>query len=219
MSRTLPLARWLLSTSVLASVIFLCAGHANSPMLMAYIAVFAGMGLVTALANDPSQDCERRKPGPAEMYANSRRGATALFLATVIIAALDAGRFRWSKLSGPTQILALAVLILAAGLQVWAMTANPFFSTAIQIQTKRGHQLITRGPYRFIRHPGYVAMIVFMPAAVVTLGSKLALIPAVCYSALILWRTKREDEFLVERLAEYAGYAARVGFRLIPGLW
>ncbi len=196
----------------------LCAGRVNAP-LTAYLLIFTGASLVTAVLTHASLDEERRRPGPEEAYPNSRRGATALFLVTVIVAALDDGRFHWTALSRSTQILALPVLILAAALQVWAMAVNPFFSTAIRIQAERGHELITRGPYRFIRHPGYLAMIVMMPATAMALGSLAALIPAVCYSAVILWRLQREDGFLTENLASYPEYLRSVRHRLIPGLW
>jgi protein-S-isoprenylcysteine O-methyltransferase Ste14 len=199
-------------------MLMLCAGRVNAP-LTAYLLIFAGAGLVAAVLTDASLDEERRRPGPEEAYPNSRRGATALFLVTVIVAALDDGRFHWTALSRSTQILALPVLILAAALQVWAMAVNPFFSTAIRIQAERGHELITRGPYRFIRHPGYLAMIVMMPATAMALGSLAALIPAVCYAAVILWRLQREDGFLTENLASYPEYLRSVRHRLIPGLW
>ncbi|HEX5483839.1 MAG TPA: isoprenylcysteine carboxylmethyltransferase family protein, partial [Terriglobia bacterium] len=140
--------------------------------------------------------------------------------ATVIIAAFDTGRFRWTHdASQTTQIVALAVLILAGGLQVWAMTVNPFFSAAIRMQAERDHELVTSGPYRFVRHPGYLAMTVVMPATALAIGSVAAMIPASGYSALILWRAKREDEFLMERLESYSGYSGRVHYRLVPGIW
>lgn len=215
----MPLSRWFVSTSILAGMLFLCAGTTSVPMLRAYLAVFAGTGLATAVLTDPSLDSERRKPGPQEIHSNSRRAATVLFLVTVVVAALDAGRFHWTTLSRPIQIVALAVLILAGGLQVWAMTANQFFSTAIRIQPERRHELVTHGPYRFIRHPGYLAMAIFMPATALMLGSAIALIPALSYSALILHRSVREDRFLKVTLPGYAGYARAVYYRLIPGLW
>lgn len=219
MSRNAPLLRWLVSSFVLSGTLFLCTGRTHAPMITAYVAVFAGTGLVTAVLTDPSQDRERRMPGPQEIHSNSRRAATVLFLVTVVVAALDAGRFHWTTLSRPIQIVALAVLILAGGLQVWAMTANPFFSTAIRIQAERSHKLITRGPYRFIRHPGYLAMAVIMPATALALGSTLALVPALIYSAVILFRLQREDGFLSENLGPYAEYAKSVRHRLIPGRW
>jgi protein-S-isoprenylcysteine O-methyltransferase Ste14 len=145
-------------------MLMLSAGRVNGA-LTAYLLVFAGMGLAIALVTDSSQDSERRKPGPAEIHPGSRVAASILFFATVLTAALDAGRFHWMQpVSEPTQIAGLATLISAAGLQVWVMTSNSFFSTAIRIQTECGHKLITCGPYRYIRHPGYLAMIVLMPA-------------------------------------------------------
>jgi protein-S-isoprenylcysteine O-methyltransferase Ste14 len=58
-----------------------------------------------------------------------------------------------------------------------------------------------------------------MPATALALGSMTAMIPALGYSGLILWRTRKEDEFLAEHLAGYAEYAAQVRYRLIPGFW
>lgn len=220
MSRTLPLTRWFLSTSFLAGVLLLCAGRTDMPMLKTYLVIFAGMGLATALAAEPTLDSERREPGPAEIDPGSRFVASLLFLATVTIAALDAGRFHLIESVGETtQIVAMVVLILSGGLQVWAMTANPFFSTAIRIQGERSHKLVTHGPYRVIRHPGYLAMVLIVPATALTLGSAIALIPALSYSALILHRIVREDRFLREKLRGYARYAETVRCRLILGIW
>jgi protein-S-isoprenylcysteine O-methyltransferase Ste14 len=219
MSRAVPLARWIVSSFVLATMLVLCAGRVNGAMTT-YLLIFAGMGLAAVLVADPSQDGERRGPGPAAIDPVSRPLTSLLFISTVAVAAIDAGRFHWTEsISGRTQIAALAVLILAAVLQVWAMAVNPFFSTAIRIQPERGHEVVTRGPYRLIRHPGYLAMAVIMPATALAIGSLAAMIPAFGYSGLTLWRTKREDGFLAEQLVGYADYATHVRYRLIPVLW
>ena len=220
MTRMMPLARWFLSTSVLSGILFLCAGGVNNPMLNIYIAVFAASGLIVAIVADRSLDGERRDPGLGAIDSGSRVGASLLFLATVIVGALDTGRFHWTQDIGTaSQLAALAVLLMAAGLEIWAMAVNPFFSTAIRIQTDRGHQVINRGPYRYIRHPGYLAMTLSMPATAIALGSTVALIPALGYSFLILLRILGEDRFLKESLPRYSGYSGMVRYRLIPGLW
>ncbi|MGH9398253.1 MAG: methyltransferase family protein, partial [Terriglobia bacterium] len=175
MTRSLPFFWCLLSTSVLAGVLFLCAGRADIPMVKIYLLIFAGLGLATSLFTDSSQDGERRKPSPGDSDSGSRVAASFLFLVTVIVAALDTGRFHWTVgLTAIAQILALMAFALAASIQVWAMAMNPFFSTAIRIQTERGHKLVTRGPYRFVRHPGYLAMAVIMPATAIVFGSVFA---------------------------------------------
>ena len=217
MTRTMPLARWFLSTSVLAGILFLCAGGMNNPMLNIYLAVYAGAGLVVAIVADRSLDGERRDPGRGAIDSGSRVGASLLFLATMIVAALDTGRFHWTQDIGTaSQLAALAVLLLAEGLEILAMAVNPFFSTAIRIQTERGHRIINRGPYRYIRHPGYLAMAIAMPATAIALGSTVALIPALGYSILILRRMLKEDGFLS---ASLPGYSRMTRYRLIPGLW
>lgn len=99
------------------------------------------------------------------------------------------------------------------------MVVNRFFSTAIRIQTDRAHQVVSRGPYAVVRHPGYLGMIVAAPASVLALGSWWALAPALAYSALVARRVATEDHFLHERLDGYPAYATRVRYRLIPGVW
>ena len=47
---------------------------------------------------------------------------------------------------------------------LWAMRVNPFFATVVRIQSERGHRLIDRGPYRWVRHPGYAGAVVAHPA-------------------------------------------------------
>ena len=117
--------------------------------------------------------------------------ASFLFVATVSVAAFDAGRFHWSPaLPAVVRITCLVLLAFSWSLQVWAIAVNPFFSPRLSVRPD--HRLVTCGPYRFIRHPGYLAMLVTMPATAVTLGSLAALLPALGYDLFILNRTMRE---------------------------
>jgi len=114
---------------------------------------------------------------------------------------------------------AFAVYVAASALQVWAMAVNTFFSTALRLQADRGHQLVRSGPYRYVRHPGYLAMLLIVLSTAFALGSKLALFPAIMYGTLILFRAAREDEFLLSNLPGYADYIEGAPYRLIPGVW
>lgn len=189
-------------------------------MMWEYLGVYWVLGLAGVLIADVSLDAERRQSGPGEIDPASRPAASFLFLATVATASLDAGRYHWS---GPIpwidQFDSLIVFSLSWAVQNWAMSANPFFSTAIRIQPERGHRVMTHGPYRFVRHPGYLAMAISMPATALALGSLCALIPALSYSAVMLCRTSREDMFLKHKLEGYSRYTGKVRYRLIPGLW
>ncbi|MBZ5586697.1 MAG: isoprenylcysteine carboxylmethyltransferase family protein [Acidobacteriia bacterium] len=104
-------------------------------------------------------------------------------------------------------------------LTFWAMVTNRFFSATVRIQEDRGHVVVDGGPYRHMRHPGYVGALAFTVASPVALGSWLALIPAVLTSALLVVRTALEDRTLRRELNGYREYANRVRYRLAPGVW
>jgi protein-S-isoprenylcysteine O-methyltransferase Ste14 len=99
------------------------------------------------------------------------------------------------------------------------MVSNRFFSTAVRIQLDRGHVVETGGPYRFVRHPGYVGAILGAFASAVVLGSLWALLPALVLAALFVVRTALEDRTLRRKLPGYEAYAGRVRYRLLPGMW
>lgn len=220
MSRNAPILRWLVSALALADMMFACAGRADLPMMWAYFGAYCGLGLSGALIANGSLDAERRQPGSGSIDSTSRPAASFLFLATVAVASLDSGRFHWScAITWPIQCTALMVFVFASAIQTWAMAANPFFSSAIRIQSERDHRVMTGGPYRLVRHPGYLAMAIIVPATALALGSLVALIPALLYSALILWRLRCEDQFLRKTLDGYSEYTGMVRHRLIPGLW
>ena len=220
MSLGMRLIRWGLANALLAGISFLCAGSVRSHGLTAYLVVFAAVGLVTSVAISSELAKERSEPVIEGIDAGVRLLASGLFVATVGLGAFDAGRLHWPcPFSRGVQIAGLGIFLAAHALQSWAMVVNAFFSTALRLQTERGHRLVSRGPYRFVRHPGYLAMLLMMPAAALALGSTPALVPASIYGALILYRTTREDRFPVDNLPGYAGYACGVRYRLIPGLW
>jgi protein-S-isoprenylcysteine O-methyltransferase Ste14 len=171
-------------------------------------------------AVDPTLITERRRPaGPT-----ADRGALLVIrLAAVTeltIAILDISRFHWSD-TVPPQVRASAMVVFAAAMLLIAraMVANRFFSSAIRIQDDRGHRVVSDGPYAIVRHPGYLGMVVVVPASALALGSWYALVPALLYSALIARRASIEDRYLRERLEGYASYAERVRYRIVPGIW
>ena len=113
----------------------------------------------------------------------------------------------------------LTVYTLGLWLAFWAMSANRFFSPVVRIQKERGHHLITTGPYRFVRHPGYVGVISATLGGGLALGSYWSLVPLVVLFVLFIRRTALEDRFLLAELEGYADFARKVRYRLLPGIW
>jgi protein-S-isoprenylcysteine O-methyltransferase Ste14 len=101
----------------------------------------------------------------------------------------------------------------------WAMVANRFFAALVRIQTDRGHTVVSTGPYRIMRHPGYAGGMLADLSFPFLLGSAWALIPIAIVLALIIIRTSLEDQTLKEELPGYQEYAAHVRYRLLPGVW
>jgi len=109
--------------------------------------------------------------------------------------------------------------VLGQGLFTWGMVSNKFFSTAVRIQTDRDHTVASGGPYRYVRHPGYVGYITASFATALALGSLWALIPAGLTMCLLVVRTALEDQTLQDELDGYKEYAQQVRYRLLPGVW
>ena len=140
-------------------------------------------------------------------------------LAALVVAGLDL-RFGWTRpLRVSAQLIGAAAGAASYGLTLTAMGHNRFFSMLVRIQTERGHQVETSGPYRWVRHPGYLGILGFFCATPLALGSVSSGAPAFLAVALHLLRTALEDRTLMEELPGYQGYAERVRFRLIPGIW
>jgi protein-S-isoprenylcysteine O-methyltransferase Ste14 len=136
-----------------------------------------------------------------------------------IVAGLD-GRFGPSADFGwMVKVVALILFMASYSLGTAALMANRFFSGVVRLQTERGHHVVDTGPYRWVRHPGYLGALLAYVATPFLLDSWWTFIPVALTFILIVTRTNLEDNFLKESLEGYLDYADRVRNRLIPGLW
>ncbi len=142
-----------------------------------------------------------------------------VFIPYLFLPGLDAIRYRWSWV--PLLLRVLGFIGIAATLLMisWVMRENKYLSRVVEIQSERGHRVITTGPYRYIRHPMYVAVITQLICIPLALGSLFALIPAALLTALIVIRTHFEDKTLHSELEGYKAYSEKVKYRLVPCIW
>jgi len=89
----------------------------------------------------------------------------------------------------------------------------------VRIQTDRGHQVVSSGPYRWIRHPGYTGALLTYLATPIFLDSIWAFLPVILITVVLVIRTSLEDKVLQDELQGYRDYTKRVRYRLIPGVW
>lgn len=205
---------------VALGLLFGTAGRVDLPIRWAYFVILFGFALIARRRIDPDLAEERVRPGPGGTDRNLRFLILPFILAHFVVAGIDVGRFHWSD-GVPVGARVVALVAFAGSLLFsgWAVSVNRFYSSVVRIQSERGHHLITTGPYRWIRHPGYLGATISIGAGAISLGSWWSLAPMVPVLALILRRTIIEDRFLHENLAGYGDYASRVRYRLVPGIW
>lgn len=140
-------------------------------------------------------------------------------LGIYILSGLD-HRFNW-YIDFPIIINILGIIFsfLGSMLFTWSMVSNKYFSTMVRIQDERGHRVATEGPYKFVRHPGYVGFILMILATPIALGSIYALSMSFIVSIIFIIRTALEDKTLNIELDGYKGYSKKVKYRLIPFIW
>lgn len=208
-----------------AAILFGASGRLGWVMgwvVVGVYAVWTGATALTIIPTNPEMLAERTGP-----KKGTKKWDTVLLsvigvaeMVKYIVAGLDA-RWGWSpQIPLALQLAGVVVAVLGYDvILVWAMAENAFFSQTVRIQKERGHTVATGGPYRYVRHPGYVGTILFELATPVMLGSWWALIPGGLSALLTVIRTALEDRTLHEELDGYREYAQWVRYRLLPGIW
>jgi len=222
-------ARWLrreiIGSLFTAVILFGAAGRLDWVMgwvLIGVYVIWTGATALTVIPTNPQMLAERT--GPKE----GTKGWDMVILSVVgvaemvkyVVAGLDV-RWGWSP-QMPLALQLAGVVVAVLGLDVisvWSMAANAFFSQTVRIQEDRGHTVVTGGPYRYVRHPGYVGSLLFQIATPFILGSVWTFIPSGLVVCLTILRTALEDRTLREELPGYAEYAQQTRYRLLPGVW
>ncbi|MBN1641637.1 MAG: isoprenylcysteine carboxylmethyltransferase family protein [Anaerolineae bacterium] len=209
------------------ALLFIAAGTVRWPMAWVHVALLLASTLGSRLIvyrRNPETLRERARFTSAEGMKRWDRILVMIVglygpLATTLVAGLDR-RWGWSgDLPAIVQLLGALATAAGYGWAVWAMVANPYFSSVARIQADRGQRVVTTGPYRIVRHPSYAGALVAAFALPFMLGALWALIPAALLGATTVVRTALEDRMLRSELDGYARYAAQTRYRLIPGVW
>lgn len=220
-----PVLRYIVWTLGLATCLFVSSGRLDWLMAWAYLGAtitFQLVGLALMLRVNPEAITERAKLKTTGIKDWDKKLLPLAFLVQFVVlvtAGLDM-RFGWSpQIALNFQIAALAIMILGYLPGAWAMSVNKYYEAVVRIQKERGHKVITSGPYKYLRHPGYAGIILTSPATPIALGSFVTLIPMLLHAGLIVIRTSLEDKTLQKELEGYKEYAEKTRYRLLPGVW
>ena len=140
-------------------------------------------------------------------------------LGWMVLIALDARRFMWTSVPLAGQV-AGAVLVGAGMVLVWeTYRANTFATTQVRVQTERAQTVVDSGPYRYVRHPMYAGLVLYLLGTPLMLSSLwgLAVIPLLVL--LLALRTLGEEQVLKADLPGYVEYMVKTPWRIVPGVW
>ena len=219
MFRAFSAIRSLVFPAAVGLIICLAAGTWRLPFVWGVLGVLAFFAVTIATTADPDLVRERRSPESADRDRLTHRLSFVLMPVHWVLVGLDIGRFHWSPVVFELQISGLIGYVVAITGIFCTMRVNRFYSSAVRVQSNRGHAVVTSGPYRIVRHPGYTASLTAFLCGGLALGSWVAMIPIAAIMALFIRRTLLEDALLKAELPGYAEYVKQVKFRLIPRIF
>jgi protein-S-isoprenylcysteine O-methyltransferase Ste14 len=223
------IAKLLLQNSMyvvaLGALLFASAGTLAWPAAWVFLVVSAIIGPACGLwlaKTDPALLAERMRP----TFQADQPAADKKFMLTFVVVALiwlvAIGLDRRAQASDVPlvlQALGLAMYLLSTAFIMWVFRENSFAAPVVKVQAERHHRVISTGPYAFVRHPMYSGVTLFFVGVPLLLGSWWGVAIAPVFAILFAIRARIEERALVEGLPDYADYAARVRYRLVPGLW
>lgn len=223
-STKIYIIRGVVSTALGCCLFFLGAGNWTITRAWIYFLIAAIVVLISNIM------IAKNNPGLLHQRSKIRKGSKTwdkiwLFTFMVFfmygmpfIAGYDIGRLG-NQINGLSFYLGIILFLISGSLATWAMVVNKFFETSVRIQDDRGHYVITDGPYKYVRHPGYSAMIFWAVGFPLAVGSLLALYVGLGLLLAMALRTFLEDKTLQRELTGYKEYTRKVKYRLIPFIW
>jgi protein-S-isoprenylcysteine O-methyltransferase Ste14 len=213
-------------TVFMGALLFSSAGTLDWRAAWIFMAEFVVGGLAVMLwlaRHDPGLLKERM----GSPFQKSQVFWDKVFMALIIVVwygwlmlmAFDARR--WGLSDMPEGLSDAGAVMIAIGFFIVWLTfrENSFAAPVIKIQEERGQRVIGTGPYGIVRHPMYAGAALYMIGMPLLLGSWLGLVVLPLILGALAVRIFIEEAALRDGLRGYDDYAARVRYRLIPGVW
>lgn len=223
------IARLLLQNTVfvvaMGALLFACAGTLQWPSAWTFLVTSALLGPLCGwwlYRIDPALLAERLRPVLQKDQPAADKTFMAVFvvamLAWLVVMGLDR-RFHSSDMPTALQALGLALFLASTLFTMWVFRENSFAAPVVKLQTERAQHVISTSPYAHVRHPMYSSMVLFFAGVPLLLGSWWGLAMMPLFIALLAVRIPIEERTLRDGLPGYTDYAARVRYRLVPGVW
>jgi protein-S-isoprenylcysteine O-methyltransferase Ste14 len=158
---------------------------------------------------------DRRQEGLFILFTLRPVGA-AMWLA-ILAYMINPRWMTWSSVALPEWLRWAGVVlgVIGTGLLIWTLP-NLGKNLTDTVVTRRAHTLVSTGPYRFVRHPFYDAVALYVAANALAAANWFLLLTGAVVVALLVIRTRTEEEKLALRFGDsYRAYVARTG-RFLP---
>ena len=212
-------------TVAMGALLFASAGTLHWQSAWVFLAASASLGPLCGwwlYRLDPALLAERLRPViQKEQPPADKAFVTALMaamLAWLVVMGLDR-RALASDMPIAFQVLGFVLFVLCMLFTMSVFRENSFAAPVVKLQAERAQRVISTGPYAYVRHPMYSGMMLFFAGLPLALGSWWGLAMAPLFLALFAVRIGIEERTLREGLPGYIDYAARVRYRLVPGVW
>ena len=208
---------------VLALALFIPAGSLSFWQAWIYLIVWAVcVILITAylIKNDQELLAGRVQAGPVAETQKSQKIiqslASLFFIGLFIVPGLDY-RFGWSRVSPIVSLIADGFVALGFYIVFLTFRENTYTRATIEVSAEQ--QVITSGPYRFVRHPMYAGALFMLIVTPLALGSWVALPFSLPLILVIAVRLLDEEKLLKKDLPGYSEYCQKVHYHLLPKVW
>ena len=184
-------------------------------MLIIVAAIFGPIAFYHRIRSQTDEKLDRWQEGGFILIG--LRLSAALCFVSGMVWMFDSRRMAWSSLPIPVWLRWVGVAIaVCAGLLVWWTFHNLGKNLTDTVVTRRDSSLVTSGPYRYVRHPFYLAFLLGLTGVSLVMANWFILLAGFVPFGFIVARTRIEEAKLVERFGvEYQDYMLRVG-RFFP---
>lgn len=211
---------WVASALVMGAVFFLPAGTLAYWQAWVYMGVLLipMLFVVRRLLRTSPRLLERRMQMREREVTQKRliSFSALFFLAAFLLPGFDR-RWGWSSVPLPVVLAADVVVLLGYGLTIRVLLENEFASRTVEVM--QGQRVISTGPYGYVRHPMYLAVLLMVLASPIALGSWWALLLALSIIPILVVRILDEEKVLERDLPGYRDYVQKTKYRLLPGVW
>jgi protein-S-isoprenylcysteine O-methyltransferase Ste14 len=174
-----------------------------------FAALLGGYLLAEKIAHRPAGQAGQRVREPLRYWLALTWWV--LILGSVLVYAL------WPVEQATVTAAGAGLMVAGSALRVWSVhTLGRFYSG--HIETWSGQRVVSAGPYRVLRHPGYAGNILQVVGLPLVVNAHALLALAVVVVALFVRRLLWEEAWLRRHLPGYEAYCRRT-WRLVPGVW